>query len=535
MMLAMALAHRQHATRSGGGWRGVGRREGRARPPGLCTLLAAIALFLVLVGSATLGVERLVDALENTRSDRLPAYNSAATSWRFGGSAAFANKTRGLELRVNGAPTPLVPRNGTERFSEISAVVPAEISDARDDVVRVRSTHVLYASIPRTTDTDNNTDFNSILVPPGVLVTFVVGYSNHNHAGAAPPNVGPAGVDGRGVAFAPFACAVWSHSLVSARDRVDCDACVEVQTRASADASARCKAACDEPKSGRRFVARRAWVKHAELVVEEETFGGGSPGSETSEVKPQKTLPLRVPTDEGCALRYHTDAVSRAEWETAEAVRAFCASPEGATPPTPDAAESSSISSRISSLPLAVTVRSSRDPRVVAGALTKCSYDFGPSAREHASAASFLLLLSFACVLAATYWSRGQKPLCFPNARLAREDAFPAARTLGHRGHRAELPPRGARNFDAHAMGGGASRNEDEGEGGEGHRAYYVTGDREARGRADDREESSRAERDRRRRDRRRDRDAAARLLELAETRISGDSRGRARDASSAV
>jgi hypothetical protein len=213
-------------------------------------LLAAIALFLVLVGSATLGVERLVDALENTRSDRLPAYNSAATSWRFGGSAAFANKTRGLELRVNGAPTPLVPRNGTERFSEISAVVPAEISDARDDVVRVRSTHVLYASIPRTTDTDNNTDFNSILVPPGVLVTFVVGYSNHNHAGAAPPNVGPAGVDGRAVAFAPFACAVWSHSLVSARDRVDCDACVEVQTRASADASARCKAACDEPKSG---------------------------------------------------------------------------------------------------------------------------------------------------------------------------------------------------------------------------------------------------------------------------------------------
>ena len=63
MMLAMALAHRQHATRSGGGWRGVGRREGRARPPGLCTLLAAIALFLVLVGSATLGVERFVDAL----------------------------------------------------------------------------------------------------------------------------------------------------------------------------------------------------------------------------------------------------------------------------------------------------------------------------------------------------------------------------------------------------------------------------------------------------------------------------------------
>jgi hypothetical protein len=239
-------------------------------------LLAAIALFLVLVGSATLGVERLVDALENTRSDRLPAYNSAATSWRFGGSAAFANKTRGLELRVNGAPTPLVPRNGTERFSEISAVVPAEISDARDDVVRVRSTHVLYASIPRTTDTDNNTEYNSILVPPGVLVTFVVGYSNHNHAGAAPPNVGPAGVDGRAVAFAPFACAVWSHSLVSARDRVDCDACVEVQTRASADASARCKAACDEPKSGRRFVARRAWVKHAELVVEEETFGGGA-------------------------------------------------------------------------------------------------------------------------------------------------------------------------------------------------------------------------------------------------------------------
>ena len=527
-MLAMALAHRQHATRSGGRWLGVGRREGRARPPGLCTLLAAIALFLVLVGSATLGVERAVDALENTRSDRLPAYNSAATSWRFGGSAAFANKTRGLELRVNGAPTPLVPRNGTERFSGDSfGVVPAEISDARDDVVRVRSTHVLYASIPRSADTDNNTDAASILVPPGVSVTFVVGYSNRNHAGAA-ERVGPAGVDGRGVAFAPFACAVWSHSRVSSRDRVDCDACVEVSTRASADASARCRAACDEPGTGRRFVARRAWVKAAELVVEEV-----EERSETSEVKQEKTLPLRVPTDEGCALRYHTDAVSRAEWETAASVRAFCASPEGARPPTPDDAESSSSSlsssSSSSSLPLAVTVRSSRDPRVVAGALTRCSYDFGPSAREHASSASFLLLLSFACVLVATYWSRGQKRAWTREENLAAEN-------LGTRGRRAEA--RGASYSDAHAMGGGASAEDEGGE--EGHRAYYVTGN--ARGRADDREESSRAERDaetrrrrERRRDRRRDRDAAARLLELAETRTSGDSRGRARDASSAV
>ena len=53
MMLAMALAHRQRAARAGGGW----CREGSAQPPGLCTLLAAIALFLALVGSATLGVE----------------------------------------------------------------------------------------------------------------------------------------------------------------------------------------------------------------------------------------------------------------------------------------------------------------------------------------------------------------------------------------------------------------------------------------------------------------------------------------------
>ena len=210
MMLAMALAHRQHATRSGGGWRGVGRREGRARPPGLCTLLAAIALFLVLVGSATLGVERLVDALENTRSDRLPAYNSAATSWRFGGSAAFANKTRGLELRVNGAPTPLVPRNGTSPEHAVSA----EIADTRDDVARVRSTHVLYASIPRanTRDGASHGSINgSILVPPGVLVTFSVGRRSSDERTKV-GKVGPAGDDSRGVAFAPFSCAVWSHS-----------------------------------------------------------------------------------------------------------------------------------------------------------------------------------------------------------------------------------------------------------------------------------------------------------------------------------
>ena len=201
MMLAMALAHRQRATRAGGGW----RREGSAQPPGLCTLLAAIALFLVLVGSATLGVERLVDALENTRSDRLPAYNSAATSWRFGGSAAFANKTRGLELRVNGAPTPLVPRNGTSPEHAVSA----EIADTRDDVARVRSTHVLYASIPRanTRDGASHGSINgSIFVPPGVLVTFSVGRRSSDERTKV-GKVGPAGDDSRGVAFAPFSCA----------------------------------------------------------------------------------------------------------------------------------------------------------------------------------------------------------------------------------------------------------------------------------------------------------------------------------------
>ena len=249
MMLAMALAHRQRATRAGGGW----CREGSAQPPGLCTLLAAIALFLVLVGSATLGVERAVAAVENTRSDKLPAYNSAAMSWRLGGSAVFANESRGLELRVNGAPTPLVPRNGTSS----EAAVPAEIADTRDDVARVRRTHVLCASIPRanTRDSRSHGSINgSILVPPGVLVTFSVGRGSTTKVA-----VGPAGGDGpRASRSRRSRARAWSHSRVSARDRVDCDACATWARRASVDASARCAAACDAPGTGRRFVARRA-------------------------------------------------------------------------------------------------------------------------------------------------------------------------------------------------------------------------------------------------------------------------------------
>ena len=314
MMLAMALAHRQRATRAGGGW----CREGSAQPPGLCTLLAAIALFLVLVGSATLGVERAVAAVENTRSDKLPAYNSAAMSWRLGGSAVFANESRGLELRVNGAPTPLVPRNGTSSED----AVPAEIADTRDDVARVRSTHVLYASIPRanTRDGASHGSINgSILVPPGVLVTFSVGRRKRGTKVA----VGPAGDDGRGVAFAPFSCAAWSHSRVSARDRVDCDACATQARRASVDASARCAAACDAPGTGRRFVARRAWVVAAELVVEEDADDRGDADDHgDASFSSSFSVPLRRPTNAGCALRYHADVLSRAEWDTAAAVRA---------------------------------------------------------------------------------------------------------------------------------------------------------------------------------------------------------------------
>jgi len=511
MMLAMALAHRQRATRAGGGW----RREGSAQPPGLCTLLAAIALFLVLVGSATLGVERAVAAVENTRSDRLPAYNSAAMSWRLGGSASFANESRGLELRVNGAPTPLVPRNGTSPEHAVSA----EIADARDDVARVGSTHVLYASIPRanTRDGASHGSINgsgSILVPPGVLVTFSVGRrSSDERTKGAKKNVGPAGDDGRGVAFAPFSCAVWSHSRVSARDRVDCDACASAARRASAEASARCAAACDTPGTGRRFVARRAWVVEAELVVEEDADDSSHDSSSFS-------VPLRRPTNAGCALRYHADVLSRAEWDTAAATRAFCASTEGRGAPRlaplnrNDENENESHENVTSHLPLAVTVRSSRDPRVVAGALTRCSYDFGPSAREHASSAVFLLLLAFACVAAAAYWSRG-RAACFP-ARLLEEGTDDG----GGDGERRAVPgaryaaatravPEAERFFDAR-RGGGREPLEA----------------RRAPPRAYVLEPSGR---DRRRRER--EALSAARVVEMAETRGGSGARGGGRGA----
>ena len=496
----MALAHRQRATRAGGGW----RREGSAQPPGLCTLLAAIALFLVLVGSATLGVERAVAAVENTRSDRLPAYNSAAMSWRFGGSASFANESRGLELRVNGAPTPLVPRNGTSPEHAVSA----EIADTRDDVARVRSTHVLYASIPRanTRDGASHGSINgSILVPPGVLVTFSVGRRSSDERTKV-GKVGPAGDDSRGVAFAPFSCAVWSHSRVSARDRVDCDACAIQARRASAEASARCAAACDTPGTGRRFVARRAWVVEAELVVEEDADDAGDAGD--ASFSSSFSVPLRRPTNAGCALRYHADVLSRAEWDTAAAVRAFCASTEGrgaprSAPNRNDENENENENEN-ESLPLAVTVRSSRDPRVVAGALTRCSYDFGPSAREHASSAAFLLLLSFACVAAAAYWSRG-RAACFP-ARLLEEGTDDG----GGDGERRAAPARYAAATRAVPE---AERDARRGGGREPLEA------RRAPPRAYVLEPSGR---DRRRRER----DSAARIVEIAETRGGSGARG---------
>ena len=516
MMLAMALAHRQHATRSGGGWRGGGRREGSAQPPGLCTLLAAIALFLVLAGSATLGVESAVAAIRNTRSDRLPAYNSAATSWRFGGREAFANFSTGLELRVNGgAPIRLVPRNGTEK-SGVDPLVPADVADARDDVARVRVTHALVTVIPRlpiraTNDdtpptTRDATASDAVDVPPGATVAFAAsagptldgeGATRRPGAASGPARPGPAGEDGRGVAFAPFTCSAWSHSRVSARDRVDCDACEKSRRLSeSADASARCAAACDDASSGRRFVARRAWVVAAELVVELSDAETGETFENGTRERTFAALPLRRPTSEGCALRYHAEFTSRAEWDTAAAVRAFCASPEGRRAPPSSAARDTSSATP---LPLTVTVRSSRDPRVVAGALTSCSYDFGPSAREHASSAAFLLLLSFACVAAAAYWSSKRRVECFP---IRAGDAEETERGRDERGSTERIVERIRRSARA-------SRATP-------YRAYRVTSG--AAGAPTRVLSDDARRRDRRRRDRR-ERDSAARVLELAETR----------------
>ena len=486
--------------------RAVDGREGSAQPPGLCTLLAAIALFLVLVGSATLGVERAVAAVENTRSDKLPAYNSAAMSWRLGGSAAFANESRGLELRVNGAPTPLVPRNGT--FSEDA--VPAEIADTRDDVARVRSTHVLYASIPRanTRDGASHGSINgSILVPPGVLVTFSVGRRKRGTKVA----VGPAGDDGRGARSRRSRRGV-VHSRVSARDR----GLRRVRDRlgASVDAPRGAQSDGDAPGTGRRFArapgsspSSSSW-RRTPTPRRRRHHGDASFSSSFS-------VPLRRPTNAGCALRYHADVLSRAEWDTAAAVRAFCASTEGRGAPRLAPNRNDEIDENENeneSLPLAVTVRSSRDPRVVAGALTRCSYDFGPSAREHASSAAFLLLLSFACVVAAAYWSRG-RAACFP-ARLLEEGTDDG-------GGDGEIPRRAGPAYRYAA----ATRAVPEAE-----RDARIGGGREP---LEARRPPPRAYvlepsgRDRRRRER----DSAARVAEMAETRGGSGARGGGRGA----
>ena len=369
MMLAMALAHRVRARGGGGG----GVRGGPARqPPGLCSLLAAIALFLVMIGSATLGIERTVDAVHNTRGDRLPAYNSAATAWKLGGASSFASVTDGFEARVGGVAVELFPKNGAQR------VVQRDIHDPRSDVVRTPTTHVLYARIGRTPGTSMG---EVVLVNPGEKVTVTVGVPSGD-ANANRPSADAS----RAARFAPFQCSVWSYSKSSVRDRVDCDSCPTVP---SSESSARCQVACDDGGGRRRFIAQRHWVKAVTLVVEELNAGESDSASSSTRV----ALPLRPITPEQCVLSYHTDVRTKQEWNSALEVRGFCETQEGRTPPS-------------ASVDLVLNVRSSKDPVVVGGLLSDCSYDFGLSARENASSAIFLLMLAAVCIVAAAYWGR---------------------------------------------------------------------------------------------------------------------------------
>jgi len=173
----------------------------------------------------------------------------------------------------------------------------------------------------------------------------------------------------------------------------------------------RCAAACDNTEGRRKFIAQRHWVRSVALVVEDgdeeevledgdvvsnepndESAGGSSPTNNNN--NNNLALPLQNPTVARCAFSYHSDVVSREEWRGASDVRSFCASLEGKTPP--------------GNTDIALNVRSSIDPFVVAGEMTKCGYDFGSSAGENASSAIFLLALAFLCVIAAAYWGRAK-------------------------------------------------------------------------------------------------------------------------------
>ena len=420
MMLAMALAHRQRATRAGGGW----CREGSAQPPGLCTLLAAIALFLVLVGSATLGVERAVAAVENTRSDKLPAYNSAAMSWRLGGSAAVRERiawARAARERRADAPRPakrhILRRRGPGGDCGYAGRRRARAKHAR--VIREhparehagRSVTRLHQRLhPRTARR-----FSHVLRRATKAGDESRRRARRRRRPRRRRSRRSRARRGRARARSPRA------------HRVDCDACATHRRGARPWTPPR--GAPRATRRGRGTASSRAvralrtsprapsWRSTTDDLAVADDHGDASFSSSFS-------VPLRRPTNAGCALRYHADVLSRAEWDTAAAVRAFCASTEGRgaprlAPNRNDEIDEHENENENESLPLAVTVRSSRDPRVVAGALTRCSYDFGPSAREHASSAAFLLLLSFACVVAAAYWSRG-RAACFP-ARLLEE------------------------------------------------------------------------------------------------------------------
>ena len=394
-MLAMALAHRGARRGQVGGWRSGPARQ----PPGLCTILAALALILVMVGASTLGVERAAAAIHNTRGGRILGYNAVARAWGDGGSDRFAQTTRGFEARVNGFAVSLFPKNGTGGF------VQADIADPRKDLTRTPTTHMLYARIARTIGTSLG---DEILRPPEEKITVTI--SAPNGDGTENGRKVPSADASRAARFAPFQCHVWSLSRSSVRDRVDCDAC-ELGTSDDDTPVTRCAAACDNTEGRRKFIAQRHWVRSVALVVEDgdeeevledgdvvsnepndESAGGSSPTNNNN--NNNLALPLQNPTVARCAFSYHSDVVSREEWRGASDVRSFCASLEGKTPP--------------GNTDIALNVRSSIDPFVVAGEMTKCGYDFGSSAGENASSAIFLLALAFLCVIAAAYWGRAK-------------------------------------------------------------------------------------------------------------------------------
>ena len=168
----------------------------------------------------------------------------------------------------------------------------------------------------------------------------------------------------------PYKCTAWSRgALLSNEDtQFRCD-----------DAHRKDNEYQCGPGGKYRKFARKEWVTKVTVVMDKDTAGN-----------------LKTPSKELCSYEYMIEEHSADDWKTALSKCEDDVPEKDGSPTTYD---------------LTVLVRSEADPYVVAGSLSECKYNFGPTAAEHLEAAIGLFAgAAFgACGFALVYVARQRK------------------------------------------------------------------------------------------------------------------------------